>query len=139
MLCLFTVATSASAECACVRWERHTIDRGAVSLHGNRSEPSALACQTATIREARLWVYNTPPHETRLFHGPRVEIRMGSETVTHASGFPNSWTRVGGKMHGHGARARVPANRQAVDRLDDVPEATIRNPGETENTKGATP
>jgi hypothetical protein len=29
-LCLFTVATSASAECACVRWERHTIDRGAV-------------------------------------------------------------------------------------------------------------
>jgi integrase len=30
------------------------------------------------------------------------------------------------------------ANRQAVDRLDDVPEATIRNPAATENTKGAT-
>ena len=30
------------------------------------------------------------------------------------------------------------ANRQAVDRLDDVSEATIRNPGATEDTKGAT-
>ena len=30
------------------------------------------------------------------------------------------------------------ANRQAVDRLDDVPDATIRNPAATEDTKGAT-
>jgi integrase len=30
------------------------------------------------------------------------------------------------------------ANRQAVDRLDDAPEATARNPAATENTKGAT-
>jgi hypothetical protein len=54
------------------------------SLHGKGSEPSALACQTATIREARLWVYNTPPHENRLLHGPRVEIRRESETVAYA-------------------------------------------------------
>jgi hypothetical protein len=30
------------------------------------------------------------------------------------------------------------AKRQAVDRLDDAPEATVRNPAATENTKGAT-
>lgn len=30
------------------------------------------------------------------------------------------------------------ANRQAVDKLDDAPEVTTRNPAATEDTKGAT-
>lgn len=91
--CLLAVTTSANAECACVLWERQTIDRETTDRDGGdvttwrrvESFGTDRACQGATNREARLKTCNRLPlWKTRALNGPRVVISSEWETETFA-------------------------------------------------------